>query len=67
MHSFPIRFEWPGVGASRRYKKENGNKSQIVDERVLGYQLEGPEPNPGWRFFDLTHAEVVESGPPPGD
>jgi hypothetical protein len=49
------------------YKKENSDESQNVDERVLCYQLEGPAPNPGWRFFDLTLLEIVEPGPPPSD
>jgi hypothetical protein len=34
---------------------------------VLCYQLDGSEPNPGWRFFDLTQLEIVEPGPPVSD
>lgn len=49
------------------YKKENSDEGQIVDERVLCYQLVGPDPNPGWRYFDLTKLEIVEPGPPPSD
>jgi hypothetical protein len=38
-----------------------------LSARVRCYQLEGPAPNPGWRFFDLTQLEIIEPGPPPSD
>jgi hypothetical protein len=48
------------------YKKENSSETD-PNERVLCYQLSGPDPAQGWRFFDLTFLEIDNSAPPPGN
>ena len=48
------------------YKKENSAESD-GNERVLCYQLEGPDPNSGWRCFDVSKLEIVDPAPPEAD
>jgi hypothetical protein len=48
------------------YKSEDTPEIE-PNERVLCYQLDGPDQAQGWRCFDVSVLEIIEPAPPAED
>ena len=48
------------------YKKENSNENDEKEERVLCYQVDGPAPAQGWRYFNVIDLVLVPPHPTTG-
>ena len=48
------------------YKGEDTPETE-QNERVLCYQLDGPDGAQGWRCFDVSLLEIVDPSPEPDD
>src|SRR5262245_34443406 len=48
------------------YKKEDSDETDEKEERVLCYQVNGPEPVQGWRYFNLIDLVLVPPHPTSG-
>lgn len=69
----PIYAKYKGEAEVRKlcpyvlgYKEQGGSETE-QNERVLCYQVDGPNSSKGWRCFVVKALEIVSPPPPPSD
>jgi hypothetical protein len=55
----------PHVLGYKKEKRMSSDDETQANERVLCYQLEGPNPQKGWRCFNIIELKIVNPQPGP--